>query len=52
MLVEGFATAMNRQQLLQRPLHWLLGSVLDPNLGVWISVAVWCVPRAILAHLA
>ena len=39
-------------QMLNRPHHWLLYFLLDQNLGVCLSIAIWCVACAIYISLA
>ncbi len=41
---EGTVVASNRQQLLTGPITWFLGFVIEPNTGLYASIAVWSAP--------
>ena len=41
--MEGPVVLANRGQVLSGPHQWAIYCVTDQNLGVYLSVAVWCV---------
>jgi hypothetical protein len=51
-LLEGAVVASNRQQFLTGPISCFLGLVIEPNTGVYASIALWSAPAPRPPYLA